>query len=347
MDHKEDRMTQTPAKPSDVRGCLSDAAARVWSLPVPEVINSDLERPIIYVNGEFKAKGEAMVSVYDHGLLYGDGVFEGIRVYKGKIFKSKQHMDRLWRSAEAIRLKIHVSREELEAVERRCIELNGITDGYIRLVVSRGVGTLGLNPFKCPEPGIICIADQISLYPPEMYQTGMTVVIAERPRVPIACLDPRVKSLNYLNNIMAKCEAIDRGLLEAVMLNTDGYVSECTGDNIFVVKAGKIYTPPSGAGILEGITREFIMDTVAPACGYTVEERMMRPDELIGADEVFLTGSAAEMIAVTGIIDQDSSGNDVEHVIGGDPAKKAEGPITRELRQKFREIVTSEDVPEA
>ncbi len=347
MENKEDPMTQTPSKPSEVCVPQGNAAARVWSLPVPHLSDPELDRPIIYVNGEFKTKGEAMVSVYDHGLLYGDGVFEGIRVYKGKIFKSKQHMDRLWRSAEALRLKIHVSREEMEAIERRCIELNEITDGYIRLVVSRGVGTLGLNPFKCPEPGIICIADQIALYPPEMYQTGMTVVIAERPRVPIACLDPRVKSLNYLNNIMAKCEAIDRGLLEAVMLNTDGYVSECTGDNIFVVKDGKIYTPPSEAGILEGITREFIMDTVAPACGYSVEEKMMRPGELLSADEVFLTGSAAEMIAVTGIIDRDASGNDVEHVIGGDPSKKAEGPITRELRTKFREIVTSEDVPES
>jgi len=344
MDNKEDPMTQTPSKPN---GAVSSGASRVASIPVPDLSDIDLERPLIYVNGEFKTKSEAMVSVYDHGLLYGDGVFEGIRVYKGKIFKSKQHMDRLWKSAEAIRLEIPISREEMVAIQRRCIELNEIVDGYIRLVVTRGVGTLGLNPYACPEPGIICIADQIALYPKEMYEKGMTVVIADRPRVPIACLDPRVKSLNYLNNIMAKCEAIDRGLLEAVMLNTDGYVSECTGDNIFAVKDGVLYTPPSDAGILEGITREFIINEVAPACGYTVEERMMRPIELIEADEVFLTGSAAEMIAVTGIISKDPAGHDIEHVIGGDPEKKAEGPITKELRTKFREIVTSDHVPEA
>ncbi|MBZ0171955.1 MAG: branched-chain-amino-acid transaminase [Phycisphaerales bacterium] len=300
----------------------------------------------MYVNGEFRTKNEATVSVYDHGLLYGDGIFEGIRVYKERIFKCEQHMDRLWRSAKALRLKIPVSREEMIAIQRRCIEINGIVDGYIRLVVTRGVGTLGLNPFACPEAGIICIADQIALYPPEMYSKGMTVCIAERPRLPIRCLDPRVKSLNYLNNIMAKVESLDRGLLEAIMLNTDGYVSECTGDNIFAVKDGVIFTPPGDAGILEGITRQFIMDTVAPACGYRVEERMIKPIELIKADEVFLTGSAAEMIAVTAIIAQDPAGHDFEHVIGTDKTVKAEGKMTREMRAKFREIVTGDDVPE-
>lgn len=336
-------MTQTTSQP----GCEpTSAASRVGSLPVPRVQHPDLDHPVIYVNGEFRTKNEAMVSVYDHGLLYGDGVFEGIRVYKGRIFKSDQHMDRLWRSAEALRLKIPISRDEMVAIQRRCIEINEVVDGYIRLIVTRGVGSLGLNPFKCPEPGIICIADQIALYPPEMYEAGMTVVIAERPRVPIRCLDPRVKSLNYLNNIMAKVEAIDRGLLEAIMLNTDGYVSECTGDNIFAVKDGMIFTPPSEAGALEGITRKFIIDTVAPECGYEVEERMIRPIELIEADEVFLTGTAAEMIAVTSIIAKDPAGQDAEHVIGRDKSVKTEGPITKTLRKKFRGIVTSENVPE-
>jgi branched-chain amino acid aminotransferase len=342
MSHKEDAMTQTTSdldKPIAVSP--TDAP-----MNEPMLIDPHTERPIIYVNGEMKGKNEAMVSVYDHGLLYGDGVFEGIRVYKGKIFKCQQHIDRIWRSAEAIQLEIPVTPDELVRIQRRCIEVNELVDGYIRLIVTRGVGSLGLNPRACPEPGVICIADQIALYPPEMYEQGMTVVIAQRPRVPIACLDPRVKSLNYLNNIMAKTEAIDRGLLEAIMLNTDGYVSECTGDNIFAIKDGVIFTPPSDAGILEGITRRFVMDTVAPACGYTVEERMMRPIELIEADEVFLTGSAAEMIAVTGIISQDPAGHDIEHVIGADKAAKAEGPITRELRTKFREIVTSDSVPE-
>ncbi len=261
MDSKEDPMTQTTTQPKNT---APEGTVRVESIAASMMQPSDLDRPVIYVNGSFKSKHEASVSVYDHGLLYGDGIFEGIRVYQGRIFKCGQHMERLWRSAEALRLKIPVSREEMVSIQRRCIELNEVVDGYIRLVVTRGVGTLGLNPYACPEPGIICIADQISLYPPEMYEQGMTVCIAARPRLPIRCLDPGVKSLNYLNNIMAKCEAIDRDLLEAVMLNTDGYVSECTGDNIFAIKDGVLFTPPSEAGILEGITRRFIMDTVAP-----------------------------------------------------------------------------------
>ena len=342
MSTKEDAMSQTTSELNKPIAVSSSNA----TMDEPMLKDPHLERPIIYVNGEMKGKNEAMVSVYDHGLLYGDGVFEGIRVYKGKIFKCAQHIERLWKSAEAIQLKIPVSKEEMVQIQRRCIEANELVDGYIRLLVTRGVGTLGLNPFSCPEAGIICIADQIALYPPEMYQKGMSVVIAKRPRVPIPCLDPRVKSLNYLNNIMAKTEAIERGLLEAIMLNLDGYVSECTGDNIFAVKDGAIFTPPSEAGILEGIPRQFVIDTVAPACGYTVEERMMRPIELIEADEVFLTGSAAEMIAVTGIISQDPAGHDIEHVIGADKSVKAEGPITKELRTKFREIVTSDSVPE-
>ncbi|USN99343.1 MAG: branched-chain-amino-acid transaminase [Phycisphaeraceae bacterium] len=336
-------MTQTPTRPTN---SVARAGSRVDSIPAPTIRDPDLERPVIFVNGEFKTKNEAAVSVYDHGLLYGDGIFEGIRVYKGKIFKCGQHMDRLWRSAKAIRLEVPVSREEMIAIQRRCIEINEIENGYIRLVITRGVGTLGLNPFKCPEPGIICIADQISLYPPEMYEKGMTVCISQRPRVPIRCLDPRVKSLNYLNNIMAKCESLDRGLLESVMLNIDGFVAECTGDNIFAIKDGVLFTPPGDAGILEGITRRFIMDTVAPACGFPVEERLFRPIELIEADEVFLTGSAAEMIAVTSIVAQDPAGNDVEHVIGADRSRKVEGPMTREMRAKFREIVTGDDIPE-
>jgi branched-chain amino acid aminotransferase, group I len=299
------------------------------------------DRPLIYVNGQMLPKSQAAVSVYDHGLLYGDGVFEGIRIYRGRIFKCEQHIERLWKSAERIRLKIPISKQEMVDIQRRCIEANEITDGYIRLLVTRGVGTLGLNPFKCPTGGVICIADQIALYPPELYEKGMTVVLAERPRIPIECLDPRIKSLNYLNNILAKIEAIDRGLLEAIMVNTDGFVAECTGDNIFMIKKGAIYTPPTDAGILEGITRQFIIDTVAPACGYKVVEKLFRPEDMYDADEVFLTGSAAEMIAVTGIIAKDAAGQDITHQIGS-----GEGPITGELRAKFRQIVTSDNVPE-
>ncbi len=351
MSHKEDAMTQAA---SEIKSPLRPSAASSVSgseapIDEPMLIDPSLQRPIIYVNGEMKSKNDAKISVYDHGLLYGDGVFEGIRVYNGKIFKSKQHMDRLWKCAKAIQMEIPISKEEMVKIQRRCIEANEIVDGYIRLIVTRGVGSLGLNPRSCPTPGVVCIADQIALYPPEMYEQGMTVVVAKRPRVPIECLDPRVKSLNYLNNILAKTEAIERGLLEAIMLNLDGFVSECTGDNIFVVKDGAIFTPPSDAGILEGITREFVMGTVAPACGYRVEEKMMRIEDVLAADEVFLTGSAAEMIAVTGVITQGESGahaDDTEHVIGSNGAVKAEGPITRELRTKFREIVTSDDVPE-
>ncbi len=300
------------------------------------------DRPYIYVNGKIVPKHEAAVSVFDHGLLYGDGVFEGIRVYRGRIFKLEQHLDRLWKSAEKIRLEIPISRQEMTDIQRRCIEANELVDGYIRLVVTRGVGTLGLNPFKCPRAGIICIADQIALYPPEMYETGMRVVVANRPRIPIAALDPRVKSLNYLNNILAKIEAIDHGCLEVIMLNGIGQVAECSGDNIFIAKDGKLLTPPSEAGILEGITRRFVIDTLCKDCGVEVVETPLTLEQVLGADEVFLTGSAAEMIAVTQIDTQTPEGAiDKAHRISD-----GEGEITKKLRMRFREIVTSDNVPE-
>ncbi len=294
------------------------------------------DRPLIWVNGELLPKSQAMVSVYDHGLLYGDGIFEGIRVYRGRIFKCKQHMDRLWKSAEGIRLTIPISREEMVDIQRKCIEANNLTEGYIRLLVTRGFGTLGLDPRKCPVPGIICIADQIRLYAAELYEKGMKVVLAKRPRVPIDCLDPRIKSLNYLNNILAKCEAIDAGCDEAIMLTIDGYVAECTGDNIFWVKGGKLFTPPSDVGILEGVTRQFVMTTLCKDLGLTCAEKKARLTELLKADEVFLTGSAAEIISVTQV---DETPIGAKH--GG-----GEGPITKKLRQRFREIVTSDNVPE-
>lgn len=290
------------------------------------------EAPIIYVNGRMVSKSQAMVSVYDHGLLYGDGVFEGIRVYKGKIFKCGQHMERLWRSAEAIHLKIPVSREQMVQILRDCIEANGISDGYIRLLVTRGYGTLGLDPRKCPTAGVVCIADQIQLYSKEKYEKGMGIIVAKRPRTPIACLDPRIKSLNYLNNILAKVEAIDVGCDEAIMLNIDGYVCECTGDNIFVIKNGQVFTPPSDSGILEGITRRFVMD-LCTETGIRCDVKNMTPEEVKGADEVFLTGSAAEIIAVTQI-------DDIRVGSG------MEGPVTRRLREAFRAVVTNDAVPE-
>ncbi|CAG0961711.1 branched-chain amino acid aminotransferase [Phycisphaerales bacterium] len=298
------------------------------------------DKPFIWVNGQLQPKSKAMVSVYDHGLLYGDGVFEGIRVYNGKIFKCQSHMSRLYKCAEKIHLRIPVSPDDMVQIQRDCIAANGISDGYIRLVITRGYGTLGLDPRKCPVPGVICIADQIALYPPEFYESGMKVIVAKRPKTPVACLDPRIKSLNYLNNILAKVEAIEHGCHEAVMLSPEGWVTECTGDNIFVIKDGKIYTPPpvSGendkvaGGLLEGVTRRFVIDTLAPRCGLDVEERMMRLEFLLAADEMFLTGTAAEIIAVPQIDETRIS--------------EGEGPITKKLRMTFREIVTSEEIPE-
>lgn len=326
-------MTQAAASRKGVTMTTSNPAAAQ---------QESADRPLIYVNGKIVPKSQALVSVYDHGLLYGDGVFEGIRVYRGKIFKCKQHVERLYRSAEAIRLKIPVSPAEMVEIQRRCIQANEISDGYIRLVVTRGVGELGLDPRRCPVPGIICIADQIHLFPQELYQKGMRVVVARRPKTPIACLDPRIKSLNYLNNILAKCEAIDFGCHEVIMLNTEGYVTEGSGDNLFVVKDGKLYTPPPEAGLLEGITREFVIHTLAKDCGVKVVEKNMRLEEVLRADEVFLTGSAAEIIAVTQIDEHDGN----QKIVRETRISDGEGPVTKRLRARFREIVTGENVPE-
>ncbi|MEO0482517.1 MAG: branched-chain-amino-acid transaminase [Planctomycetota bacterium] len=326
-------MTQTPATHNPIPGTPDRATS-----PHPGGGSLLGEKPLVWVNGELTPASEAKVSVYDHGLLYGDGVFEGIRIYKGKIFKLGQHMDRLWASAERLRIKIPVSRDEMADIQRRCVEANNIVDGYIRLIVTRGVGTLGLNPYKCPEAGVVCIADQIQLYPPEMYEQGMRVVIAERPRIPVECLDPRIKSLNYLNNILAKVEAIDAGCLECIMFNTKGQLGEGSGDNIFLVRNGQIFTPPASVGVLEGITRRFVMNELAPACGVEVTEQILDRDDLFAAEEIFLTGTAAEMIAVTKI----GRTEDDAHVVGSG----VEGAVTNRLRSAFREVVTGDDIPE-
>lgn len=310
-------------------------------------------RPWIHVNGEMVPKADAKVSVFDHGLLYGDGVFEGIRIYNGKIFKLDQHIERLWKCAERIFLTIPISKAEMARIQRECVEANGLVNGYIRLLVTRGEGSLGLNPYACPRAGIICIADQIALYPPEMYEQGMRVAVAHRPRIAIESLDPRIKSLNYLNNILAKCEAIHLSnalgltdpkekLLEVIMLNANKQIAEGSGDNIFVVKGGKLYTPPTTAGILEGITRRFVMDTLAPNCGVEIVEKNMTMDDVYSADEMFMTGSAAEMIAVREVLEHDGNNKVTKsHRIGD-----GEGPITKKLRTQFRQIVTSDNVPE-
>lgn len=336
-------MTKAAASRKDLTKDVSNPAkSQAQTKPSPTPPD---DRPLIWVNGKLVPKSQAMVSVYDHGLLYGDGVFEGIRVYRGRIFKLKQHMDRLWKSAEGIRLKIPIGRDEMVALQRQCIAANEITEGYIRLVVTRGYGTLGLDPRKCPRPGIICIADEIVLFPADMYAKGMRVVVANRPKTPIPCLDPRTKSLNYLNNILAKCEAIDYGCHEVIMLNLEGFVTEGSGDNIFIVKNGTLYTPPAEAGMLEGITREFVMKTLAKDCGVKVVEKNMRLDEVLAADEVFLTGSAAEIIAVTQIDQHDGKGAKGK-ITKETKISSGEGPITKKLRARFREIVTSNSVPE-
>ena len=277
----------------------------------------------IYLNGSFVDEADAKISVFDHGVLYGDGVFEGIRLYSGNVFKLDEHLERLEMSAKAILLNMPWSREELaEAVCESC-RVNGLSDGYIRLVVTRGVGSLGLSHKLCKTPQIFIIADKISLYPEEHYLNGLKIITAATRRINPAALPPMVKSLNYLNNIMAKAEANQAGCLEAVMLNDDGLVAECTGDNIFIRKKDKWFTPPFFAGALRGITREAVFE-IFEAKGIEVLERNMTRYELWTADEMFLTGTAAEVISVVEI-DQ--------RVIGdGKP-----GAATFEIREAFQE----------
>lgn len=277
----------------------------------------------VWLDGKLVDQADAKVSVYDHGLLYGDGCFEGIRVYGGRVFKLASHLRRMYESAERIRLKPAYTPDQVAQAIRDTIAACGLPDSYIRLIFTRGVGTLGLHPFRCPKPGTIVIVDKIQIYPPELYAKGMKVIVAKRPRIPVACLDPAIKSLNYLNNIMAKVEAIDADVLEAIMLNIDGYVSECTGDNIFMIKGGTVFTPPFEAGMLHGVTRQFVIDELAPALRIPVTQKMLRVEDLLKADEVFLTGTAAEIIGVNQID---------EHTIGDGKV----GPVTARLAAEFR-----------
>jgi len=278
--------------------------------------------PKVYVNGTLYEKDEARVSVYDHGLLYGDGVFEGIRVYNGKAFRCAEHLDRLFASARAITLDIPMTREELAEAIRHTLHATGFRDAYVRLVVTRGVGNLGLDPRACKRPQVIIIVDSIELYPPEYYEKGLDLVTVSTVRMPANALNPRIKSLNYLNNILAKIECIEAGAHEAVMLNQDGYVAECTGDNIFVVKDGRLTTSPVDAGILEGITRRVVME-LARTESIEVLERNMTQFDLYVADECFLTGTAAEIVPVVRIDSRD--------IGDGRP-----GPLTRKLLAMFR-----------
>jgi branched-chain amino acid aminotransferase len=285
----------------------------------------------IYLNGKIVPEQEAVVSVFDHGLLYGDGVFEGIRAYHGKVFRLVEHVDRLYRSAAAIALNIPMSREDMCAAVVATCKANGITDGYVRLIVTRGVGSLGLNPYLCKEPQVIIIAGAIQLYPKELYETGMNVVTVGTIRNHVEALNPRIKSLNYLNNILAKIEAINAGVLECIMLNPQGFVAEASGDNIFVIRGTTLMTPPVWCGALEGITREVVMQ-IAPSCGLTVKEDVLTRYDLYTADELFLTGTAAEIISVVNVD---------RRVIGsGKP-----GPHTLELLKAFAVETKNTGVP--
>ena len=282
----------------------------------------------VWLDGKLVDQDDARLSVFDHGTLYGDGVFEGIRIYGGRIFQCQTHVDRLFESARKIRLPIEQTKGKIVDAMYETIAANDISDGYIRLVVTRGRGTLGLDPFKCPRPGIFIIADSISIYPQEMYDNGMAVIIAKTVRVSANMLDPCIKSLNYLNNICAKIEAIDAGVAEAIMLNVRGNVAECTGENIFIVKGAQVITPGTDSGILVGVTRGVVM-RLARELGFTVIEQAVTPDELRAADECFLTGTAAEVIAVTKID---------EATIGDGKV----GEITAKLLTTFREFTTSD-----
>jgi len=255
---------------------------------------------IIYFDGKFVDKEEAKVSVFDHGFLYGDGVFEGIRAYNGRVFKLKEHIDRLYESAKAILLNVEISRREMMDIVVETVRKNKLSDAYIRLVISRGVGDLGLDPRKCPKPTIVCIAGNITLYPQSMYENGMEVITAATRRNSADALSPRIKSLNYLNNIMAKIEANRAGVLEALLLNQEGYVCEATGDNVFIVKDGVLITPTIYAGILKGITRDTVIE-LARNYDIPVREDLFNLVDVYTADECFLTGTAAELIPVTAV----------------------------------------------
>ena len=258
----------------------------------------------IWLDGKIVDEAEAKVSVFDHGLLYGDGVFEGIRFYEGRVFRLEEHLERLCLSARALLLKMPWSLEEIAQATLETIRANGLKDGYIRLVVTRGVGDLGLNPHLCASPSMFVIASAIALYPRELYERGLEVVTCSTRRPTPASLSPQVKSLNYLNNVMAKAEALKAGGGEGLMLNEQGYVAECTGDNIFIVKKGKVLTPPVSDGSLDGITRQVIFE-LCDELGIPIQEASLTRYDLYTADEAFLTGTAAEAIPMVKLDDRE------------------------------------------
>jgi branched-chain amino acid aminotransferase len=284
----------------------------------------------IYINGQFVEKEDARVSVFDHGLLYGDGVFEGIRSYNRKVFRLENHINRLYEGADAIRLKIPMKKRDMEAKIVETLKINKLDDAYIRVVVTRGIGDLGLDPRKCKDPTIFIITDEIALYPKELYESGLPITIAKTRRNHPITLDPRIKSLNYLNNILGRIDAIDAGTEEALMLDIDGYIAECTGDNIFLVKGGKLYTPPAEIGALEGVTQDLVIE-LARKRGIDTEYKKMYPEEIFEAEECFLTGTAAEIIPVVSL--------DGKAIGVGTP-----GPVYKQLLADFRKVTETEGV---
>ena len=279
---------------------------------------------MIFIDGKFYSQADAKISVFDHGLLYGDGIFEGIRFYNGRVFRLEEHLDRLWDSARSICLEVPMSKREMTEALLETVRQNDLRDGYIRLLVTRGIGNLGLNPAQCERPSVIIIATTIALYPESLYQKGLTVVTVPTRRTNPASLNPAVKSLNYLNNVMARIEANLAGADEALMLNDSGNVAECTADNVFVVKRGQIFTPPISAGALRGITRSVVFEVAAELTVKITEADITRHDVFI-ADECFLTGTAAEIIPVIKA--------DGRPIGNGKP-----GPITARMIARFREL---------
>jgi branched-chain amino acid aminotransferase len=285
----------------------------------------------VYVDGKYYGERDAKISVFDHGLLYGDGVFEGIRAYHGRVFKLKEHIDRLFYSAKAILLTLPMAHKDIMAAVVETCRRNKLRDGYIRLVVTRGVGTLGLNPNRCKNPSVIIIADKIQLFPVEVYEHGLEIITVPTTRNLHSALNPAIKSLNYLNNILAKIEANNSGCEEAIMLNAEGFVSEGTGDNVFILKEGHLMTPPLSAGALYGITRRVVMQ-IATESGLRVSEPNLTRYDLFNADECFLTGTGAELVPVIKI--------DGRVIGNGKP-----GAATRKLVAQYHALTKSSGEP--
>jgi branched-chain amino acid aminotransferase len=284
---------------------------------------------LIWIDGQYYDRATAKISVFDHGLLYGDGVFEGIRSYNGRIFRLERHLERLYASAKGIWLEVPLLRPELHRVVEEAVGKSGIKDAYIRLVITRGVGDLGLDPRKCPKPSIICIVDTIKLWPPDRYESGLTALTAATPINHRESLSPRIKSLNYLAHILAKVEGIAAGVDEVIMLDSAGYVAEASGMNLAMVSQGVVRTPPPYAGILRGVTRDAILE-LAREAGYGVDESPLNRYDLYNADEMFLTGTAAEIVAIAKLDGR---------TIGSGKA----GPVTRDLFARFRALATRGD----